>query len=115
MAATCKNFIRFSVLLGLLSLCFTSFAQPGGLDPEKWAIELNKKGKDGNDSYGTLDSILVKTDSIRTFEFLDKLAAKGKNDYRFRARFNCLKAHQIYTVGFYKNRASVTALARKAE
>jgi len=34
MAATCKNFIRFSGLLGLLSLFFTSFAQTGGLDAE---------------------------------------------------------------------------------
>src|SRR5262245_12964541 len=105
MAATCKNITSLPCLLALLLLCFTSLAQPHELDPEKWAIELNKKSKAGNDSYEIIDSILAKTDSTRTFDFLDKLAAEGKNNYRFQARFNCLKAHQIYTVGFYKNRA----------
>ena len=95
MTATCKIITYLLRLLVLLSICFTSYAQTVDLDPEKWVIELSKKGKDGNESYRVIDSLLVFKESARAIDFINKLAGKSRNNYHFQPRFNCLKAHQI--------------------
>ncbi len=85
------------ILFGLLPAYNNSFAQPSALDPEKWAVELNRKNYSANENFTKLDSVLEKLDSTATFQFLGELADKGKpkEDY-FQSRFNCLKARQIY-------------------
>ena len=106
---------RFIFLCFVFSIEFTA-AQTIDLDPEKWAKELNKKGKDGNESYRTIDSILENTKNARPLDFINKLADKGTKDYHFQARFNCLKAHQTCLVGFFKdNIITPEGLARKGE
>jgi hypothetical protein len=108
--------IRSIVLLALVQASLCSFAQSADLDPQKWATELNKKGREGNESYRIIDSILGHSDSTRVFEFLDKLANKGKKDHHFQARFNCLKAHQICLVRYSrKNKITPEVFARKTE
>ena len=90
-------------------------AQSTALDPQKWAVELNKKGEDGNKSLARIDSALQQIDSARKFEFLYSLANKGTKDHHFQARFSCLLAHQIIFQGFYHNKLTAAALSRKEE
>ncbi len=116
MSATTKFTILLFALFWLSLLTIAGFAQSGELNPQKWAIELSKKGKDGNESYRIIDSVLGHIDSARTFEFLNKLADKGDNDHHFQARFSCLKSHQICLVGYsIKNKITPEVFARKAE
>ena len=116
MAPTCKQFVHIILAVTMIRSSINSYAQSTELDPQKWAIQLNKKGKVGNESYRIIDSILEHLDSSRTFEFLNKLADKGKKSFHFEARFNCLKAHQICLVGYnIKNRITADVLARKTE
>ena len=116
MATTCKQLVHIILALVLIGSSIVSHAQSTELDPEKWAIELNKKGKDGNEGFRVIDSILQHVDSARTFEFLNKLADKGTKTYHFEARFNCLKAHQICLVRFQAlGRITEEVLARKVE
>ena len=116
MATTCKQLVHIILALVLIGSSIVSHAQSTELDPEKWAIELNKKGKDGNEGFRVIDSILQHVDSARTFEFLNKLADKGTKTYHFEARFNCLKAHQICLIRFQAlGRITEEVLARKVE
>lgn len=115
MSTSCKLIVHILLVIVLIISFITSYAQSTVLDPAKWAVELNKKGKDGNDSYRIIDSTLQQMDSARTFEFLDKLADNGKKAYHFEARFNCLKAHQLCLQGFYHNKITAAALSRKEE
>src|SRR5690349_9314746 len=101
MRTSCKGFVRIFIFVGLFQSSINSHAQSAELDPKKWAIELNKKGKDGNKSLGRIDSALLQIDSARVFEFLYSLSAKGSKDHHFQARFSCLLAHQITSQGFY--------------
>ena len=114
--APCKHFVHIILAVALIRSSINSYAQSTELDPQKWAIQLNKKGKVGNESYRIIDSTLEHFDSSRTFEFLNKLADKGKKSFHFEARFNCLKAHQICLLGYnIKNRITADVLARKTE
>jgi hypothetical protein len=115
MTTNCKGIVHTIILVGLIHSSIRSHAQSAEPDLQKWAIELNKKGKDGNESYRKIDSTLQHTDSTRIFEFLNKLADKGKKDYHFQARFNCLKAHQILFTGQYKNQIAPDVFRRKEE
>jgi hypothetical protein len=113
MTTNCKGIVHTIILVGLIHSSIRSHAQSAEPDLQKWAIELNKKGKDGNESYRKIDSILQHTDSTRIFEFLNKLADNGKKHYHFQARFNCLKAHQILFTGQYKNQIAPDVFRRK--
>ena len=115
MTARCKGIVHTIILVGLIHSAIRSHAQFEEPDLQKWAIELNKKGKDGNERYRSIDSILQNLDSARTFEFLNKLADKGKKDYYFQARFNCLKAHLILFTGQYQNQIRPDVFRRKGE
>ena len=104
MAATRKISIYcICILFGLLPAYISSFAQSKELDPEKWAVELSKKDRNSYDRLLPLIVELQKLDSLHTFQFLDKLAEKGrsKGDH-FQAIFNCLKARMIYEKCYYE-------------
>lgn len=92
------------------------------LDAGKWANALDKKGNAGNEELGKLDSLLClhraeaqvsaetsgfpKLDSSEVFKFLDELEKKGASKgHYFRARFNFLKARQIYFRTIYLKNA----------
>jgi len=92
----------FFIVAFILSIQFLP-AQPADLDPEKWAVELSKKDLSSYDSLFSLTVRLEKVDSIKTFQFLDELAEKGrsKGDH-FKALFNCLKARIIYNECYYE-------------
>jgi tetratricopeptide (TPR) repeat protein/DNA-binding CsgD family transcriptional regulator len=115
MATTCKQFVHIILAVALMRSSTHSYAQSTGLDPQKWAIDLNKKGKEGNESYRRIDSALQQIDSARRFEFLRALADKGTKDHHFQARFSCLLAHQICFQGFYRNKLTAAAFSRKEE
>ena len=78
-------------------------AQSKDLDPKKWANELSKKDRGTYDSLYQLIKELEKVDSVKAFQFLDKLAEKGrsKGDH-FQALFNCLKAQIIDYKSYYE-------------
>jgi len=109
MATTKTTRIYFFVLFILLLVYEVCVAQPAEPDPEKWAIELNRKGPGGNDSLKKIISILQQIDSAKAFGFLDELQEKGnsKGDH-FQVRFNCVKASAIFYwlayYDFYQNR-----------
>lgn len=90
-----KYFIFF--LIVFFETSNRGFAQPKDLDPEKWAIELDKKDYSANKSARQLDSTLSHSDSITVVNFLSRLQeiGKSKGDY-FQARFNCIKARQLF-------------------
>ena len=115
MATTCKQFVHIILAVALIQSSINSYAQSIWLDPQKWAIELNKKGKEGNESYRRIDSALQQIDSARRFEFLYALADKGTKDHHFQARFRCLLAHQICFQGFYHNKLAAAIFSRKEE
>ncbi len=115
MTTSCKWIVHTILLMGLIHSSLTSYSQSVDLDPQKWARELNKKGKEGNKSLRRLDSALAQTDSARIFEFLYTLANKGSKDHHFQARFSCLLAHQIISQGFARNKLTAVALGRKEE
>ncbi len=115
MTTSCRGIVHTIVFVGLIHSAIVSHAQSAEPDLQKWANELNRKGKDGNESHRKIDSILQHTDSARIFELLDKLADKGKKDYHFHARFNCLKAHQILFTGQYQNHIRPEVFRRKEE
>ncbi|MBS1575909.1 MAG: tetratricopeptide repeat protein [Bacteroidetes bacterium] len=92
----------------LLLLLFFAFlsniasAQLPGLDAEKIANELDQKGPEANKEVYSLDSMLVLRDSSLVMLFLNKLEEKGQSKgYHFHARFNALKAGQIYQHTIY--------------
>jgi len=90
------------IITFILSIQFLP-AQTADLDPEKWAVELSKKDRS---AYANVDSLTMKLDqldSIKSFQFLDVLAEKGrsKGDH-FKALFNCLKARIIYNKCYYE-------------
>ncbi len=115
MASRCNGIVHTILLMGLIHSSITSYGQSAELDPKKWAIELNKKGSDGNKSLRRIDSLLQQMDSARTFQFLHTLANKGSKDHHFQARFGCLLAHQIISQGFYHNKLTAAILGRKEE
>ncbi|HEV8506181.1 MAG TPA: hypothetical protein VGQ53_12295 [Chitinophagaceae bacterium] len=115
MFTSCKRIVHIIVFTGLMHSSLSSHGQSTELDPKKWAIELNKKGEDGNKSLPKIDSALAQVDSARKFEFLYSLANEGTKDHHFQARFSCLLAHQIISQGFYHNRLTAAALSRKEE
>jgi len=115
MTTACKLIVHTLVFIGFIHSFITSYAQAPDLNPQKWAVELNKKGKDGNKSLRRLDSALAQIDSARIFEFLYTLANKGSKDHHFQARFSCLLAHQIISQGFYHNKLTAAAVSRKEE
>ena len=45
MAATQRNIFRLIILIGLLSVSISSFAQSKELDPGKWVAALSKNGQ----------------------------------------------------------------------
>ena len=89
-------------ILFVFSFQFLS-AQPADLDPDKWVVELGKKDRSSYDSLYSLVVKLQKLDSVQTFQFLDKLAEKGrsKGDH-LHAIINCLKARMIYEKCYYE-------------
>ena len=115
MAATCKQFVHIILACVLIRSSINSNAQSAELEPQRWAVELNKKGADGNKSLARIDSALQQIDSARTFEFLYSLANKGTKDHHFQARFSCLLAHQIIFQGFYRNKLTTAVFSRREE
>lgn len=95
MTASRKPFIHLVLLLGILPTCINAIAQPIDLDPEKWGVELSKKDYSANESLRSLDSTLHYRDSAFVTQFLDELADRGRSNYHFKARFNCLKAIRL--------------------
>ena len=115
MTPGCRLIVHTVVLTGLIQSSIYPHAQSPDLNPQKWAVQLNKKGEDGNKSLGKIDSELVQIDSARRFEFLYSLANKGATDHHFQARFTCLLAHQIISQGFYHNQLTPAIFSRKEE
>jgi len=115
MTTSWKGLVHIILFAGLIQSSINACAQSVELDPQKWALELNKKGRDGNKSLGRIDSALAQIDSARTFEFLHSLADKGTKDHHFQARFSCLQAHQITYQGFYHNKLTAAVVNRKEE
>ncbi|MCS4436000.1 tetratricopeptide repeat protein [Aquiflexum gelatinilyticum] len=87
-------------------LLFTRFFSPVlaqepeklGLDPDKWAVELNKTNMDEEVNYlGSLIDQLVEVDSLRAIQFLDSLenSPEAKGHY-FKTHFCMAKAEVIY-------------------
>lgn len=77
-----------------INLCM---AQSNGLDPKQWAVKLSTKDNSGNEDTQRLDSLLQHVDSSQVLQFLRQLQDKGKRGGdHFRARFNCLKAKQLF-------------------
>jgi tetratricopeptide (TPR) repeat protein len=69
-----------------------------GLDPDKWAVELNKPNMDEEVNYlGSLIDQLVEADSLRAIRFLDSLenSPKAKGHY-FKIHFCMAKADVLY-------------------
>jgi tetratricopeptide (TPR) repeat protein len=90
-------------MIGFLSTCKISFAQPTDLDPKKWAAELSKRDRSSYDSLSSLVRQLQKVDSLHAFQFLDQLAEKGKSKGdHFQALFNCVKATVVYYKSYYE-------------
>ena len=100
--ATRRNIFPLIILIGFLSTCKISFAQPADLDPKKWAGELSKKDRSSYDSLRSLVVKMQEVDSLPAFQFLDQLSEKGrsKGDH-FQAFFNCLKVSVIYNKYYY--------------
>jgi len=115
MTTSCKWLVGFPAFVAMIQSSMHSYAQPPDLDPQRWAVELSKKGEVGDKSLGKIDSALLQTDSARTFEFLYSLANKGTKDHHFQARYSCLLAHQIISQGFYHNKLTAAAISRKEE
>jgi len=115
MTTSFKALFRIILIPAMILSFIHSHAQSADLDPQKWAVELSKKGEDGNRSLGKIDSALLQIDSARIFEFLYSLANKGSKDYHFQARYSCLLAHQIISQGFYHNKLTAAAISRKEE
>jgi len=107
--ATLFHFFLLFIVLHLYGVCVAQAADP---DPEKWAIELNRKGLRGNDSLKKITVTLQQIDSTKAFRFLEELQKEStaKGD-RFKVRFNCLKASTIYYWEayylFYQHRKSM--------
>ena len=94
------------------------FAQTGELNADEWASIISRSADRKNEGFYRIDSLLTLTDSSKTFIFLDQLGNKGSlNADHFEARFNCLKAHQLYNknVGnLYKVKPSIKNLFAEA-
>lgn len=99
-AKTFKQFKTIAVFI-LLNAFQQSFAQSPSLSVDTWSDELGYQDYKQKQSYIRLYSILLLTDSSTTFQFLQILEDKGKTKgLHFRARFNCLKASQLYNKNF---------------
>lgn len=110
MSTARKFIVSLTVLVGLLTISFHSFAQSKDLDLEKWVAALSKKDRSSYDSIYSLVLKLQKVDSLHTFQFLDELAEKGrsKGDH-FKALLNCIRARMIYYKCYYEfSRAGTT-------
>ena len=103
MTATRKiSIYSLCMLFGFLPAYISSFAQSKDLDPDKWVAALSKKDRSSYDSLTSLIKKLERGDSLEAFQFLERLAEKGrsKGDH-FQAIFNCLKAAIIHNKCFY--------------
>ena len=91
----------FIFLFFLFSIEFIA-AQTAELNTDKWAVALSKKNQSSYDSLTSLIFKLHRVDSLEAFQFLDKLAEKGRsNGDHFQALLNCLKASIIYVKCYY--------------
>ena len=112
MAAKHKTFCRLIILIGFLPICIIASAQRKlGLEADKWAVELSKKGLTEINSMGSLSRQLLEADSLRAFRFLDSVEASDRaKGYYFRAHFYMVKADFLYArfAGYdkYKDRGS---------
>jgi len=70
-----------------------------GLNTADWARLLSRPSDGQNKVFFELDSILDQTDSTKTFQFLEGVNNGSGNEY-FTARWNCLKARQLYQKNF---------------
>lgn len=92
--------VCFSVILfaGFFSEVKAQAPKKLGLDPDKWAVELNKTNMDEEVNYlGSLIDQLVEADSLRAIQFLDSLenSPKAKGLY-FKIHFCMAKADVLY-------------------
>ena len=100
---TVKTLKQFKIIVVFILLVAfqQGFAQSPLLSVDTWADKLSDKDYKQKQSYITLDSILLLTDSSTTFQFLQTLEDNGKSrGLHFQARFNCLKASQLYNKNF---------------
>ncbi len=91
-------------------------AQSSLPDAEKAANEFDKKGYQADMEVASLDSLLAISDTARTLQFLNELEEKGKTKgYYFHARFNSVKATEIYIRTVYLRKAKTFSPAAKTE
>ena len=78
-------------------------AQSPELHPDSWLKKLSDPGDKYNAGFNQLDSLLLVTDSVSTFLFLNELLEIGKKKgNHFQARFNCIKSRQLYNKNLKK-------------
>lgn len=115
--------ICFITLLSTVyfSIAIAQVPEKLGLDPDKWAVELNKTNMDEEVNYlGSLIEQLIEADSLRAFQFLDSLenSPKAKGHY-FKTHFCMTKAEVIYAkfAGYdkFKDRNAVELIPIKEQ
>jgi tetratricopeptide (TPR) repeat protein len=104
--------LRILSSITLLVTCQFLAAQTG-LNAASWARLLGKRNDPQNKSFFQLDSILDRTDSVRTFQFLEDVNSEGPANEYFIARVNCLKAQQLYQKNVQTGVAKVKDEAKK--
>lgn len=113
----CFTFLLFT---GLFFPVLAQEPEKIGLDPEKWAVELNYSEMNEVNSLGSLIEQLIEADSLRVVGFLDSLenSPKGKGHY-FKTHFCMAKAEVIYAkfAGYdkYKDRSAEALIPIKKE
>ena len=93
-----KSLVFFSTLVFALLVSPVAHAQTKlGLEPDKWARLFTDEKLNGVNSLGSLTTMLIETDSLRAFHFLDSLErspnAKG---YVFQTFYSMLKADFLF-------------------
>ena len=111
-AQICFFFLLFT---GFFSPVLAQEPEKLGLDPDKWAVELNKTNMDEEVNYlGSLIDQLVEVDSLRAIQFLDSLenSPKAKGHY-FKTHFSKLEDLGEHPVPISRRRPMRRASARQ--